>query len=356
MPGSDRIAVRFMADFLHSRRAFLAAAAASAVRAGQASPYETPYKYGKLTLAASPNKGDFDSRSVDSPFVFQHDGLFYMTYIGWDGTGYQTGLASSSDLVNWRKLGAILRRDPKSEVTRYNIAMNWIVRENALNSPGRLKKVRGRFLGVYHAYPQAGYETGPAVIGLCWSDDLHKWTVDPPFLSPKDGAAWERGGLYKPCLVEEDGTFYLFYNAKTDKENGWREQTGVATSKDLKSWTRFEGNPILPNGGPGSWDEKFASDPCVLRDGATWVMFYYGLDAKWKARDLLATGSSPFRFTKVNQILVDTGAPGSVDETYAHKPSVVSHDGMLYHYYCAVAGKYPNETRGISVARSRPWS
>ena len=85
-------------------------------------------------------------------------------------------------------------------------------------------------------------------------------------------------------------------------------------------------------------------------------MFYYGLDGKGKARDLLATGTSPFRFTKVNEILVDVGAPGSVDETYAHKPGVLWHDGALYHYYCAVAGKFPNEVRGISVARSRPWS
>jgi hypothetical protein len=85
-------------------------------------------------------------------------------------------------------------------------------------------------------------------------------------------------------------------------------------------------------------------------------MFYYGLDAPGKARDLLATGTSPFRFTKANEILVDVGPPGSVDETYAHKPSVVWHDGALYHYYCAVAGRYPTEKRGISVGRSRQWS
>jgi predicted GH43/DUF377 family glycosyl hydrolase len=165
-----------------------------------------------------------------------------------------------------------------------------------------------------------------------------------------------RGGLYKPCLLEERGTYYLFYNAKTDKQRGWREQTGVAISKDLKNWTRYENNPLVLNGGNGSPDEIFASDPCVLVDGSTWVMFYYGLDAKGKARDLLATGTSPFRFTKFNEILVDVGARGSVDETYAHKPSVLWHDGALYHYYCAVAGRFPNEIRGISVARSRPWS
>jgi predicted GH43/DUF377 family glycosyl hydrolase len=338
-----------------SRRALLAAALPAALHSAE-SPYATPYKYGKLVLAASPTKDEFDCRSVDCPFVFQHGGLFYMTYVGFDGTGYQTGLASSPDLVQWRKLGAILRRDPSSPITRYNIAMNWILRDNALHSPGKARKVHGRYLGVYHAYPNAGYESGPAAIGLCWSADLHHWEVEPPCLDPRDGADWERGGLYKPCLVEHAGTYCLFYNAKNARERGWREQTGVATSTDLKSWKRHEANPILANGGAGAPDEIFASDPCVLIDGSTWVMFYYGLDARGKARDLVATGATPFRFTKASQVLVDVGVPGSVDETYAHKPGVVWHGGALYHFYCAVAGKYPNETRGISVARSRPWS
>jgi hypothetical protein len=34
---------------------------------------------------------------------------------------------------------------------------------------------------------------------------------------------------------------------------------------------------------------------------------------------------------------------------------VIYHQGALYHFYCAVSGKYPAETRGIGVARSRPW-
>jgi predicted GH43/DUF377 family glycosyl hydrolase len=321
-----------------------------------ANPYLTPYKIGRLVLAASGARSDFDSRSVDCPFVFEHNGLFYLTYVGFDGAGYQTGLASSRDLVEWRKLGCILKRNPDSPITRHNVAMNWIVRENALRSRGSLKRIRGRFLGAYHAYPNAGYESGPAVIGLCWSDDLFHWSLDEPCLRPEEGADWERGGLYKPCLVEHEGTFYLFYNAKTSEPRGWREQTGVAVTTDLKTFRRYERNPIVSNGGPGSPDERFASDPCVLHDGRKWVMFYYGLDAKGKARDLLAVGDDAYSFRKSNTILIDVGAARTVDETYAHKPGVVWNNGALYHFYCAVAGRYPNETRGISVARSVPWT
>jgi predicted GH43/DUF377 family glycosyl hydrolase len=230
-----------------------------------------------------------------------------------------------------------------------------ILREDALKSAARLQKVDGRYLGAWHAYPNQGYEAGPAVIGLAWSDDLHHWQRTEPILRPEDGAAWERGGLYKPYLVKSGDTYYLFYNAKNDVARGWVEQTGLATSKDLETWTRFTGNPILPAGGPDSWDARFASDPAVVRYKNRWALYYYGLAANGRARELLALGEDPYHFTKVPEILVDVGPPGSIDEDYAHKPSVISHHGDLYHFYCAVGGKWPNDVRGISVARSRPW-
>jgi len=346
-----------MPNLSPSRRDFLLTSTFAFAPRVASPSFETPYKLNKLVVSASSSDpAAFDSHSVDCPFVFHHAGQFYMTYIGFDGKGYQTGLASSTNLTDWQKLGCILQRDPNSPITRFNIAMNWIVRENSIHSQGELKRIHGRFLGVYHAYPNPGYEEGPAVIGLCWSTDLMHWKVDPPCLLPQNGADWERGGLYKPCLVEDHGTFYLFYNAKTAGKR-WHEQTGVATSTDLKTWQRYSANPIVPNGPEGSWDEVFASDPCVLQSSPRgWTFFYYSLDTKGKARDLLATGPDLFHPVKVPRILIDVGPPGTVDSTYAHKPSVVTFDHSLYHFYCAVSGKYPNETRGISVARSNPWS
>jgi predicted GH43/DUF377 family glycosyl hydrolase len=156
--------------------------------------------------------------------------------------------------------------------------------------------------------------------------------------------------------VKSGDTYYLFYNAKNNVERGWVEQTGLAMSKDLKTWTRYAGNPILPAGAPDAWDARFASDPAVFRYKRQWVLYYYGLAANGRARDLLALGEDPEHFTKVPQIMIDVGPPGSIDEDYAHKPSVISYRHDLYHFYCAVGGKWPNDVRGISVARSRPWS
>jgi len=326
----------------------------------QIAPFRTPYKYGKPVLAASPDPSAFDCKSVDDPFVFLHHGVFHMLYIGFDGTGYQTGLAKSTDLIRWERVACVARRDPNSKYTRYNIALSCLLREDGLTSRGRLKRVHGRFLGAWNAYPNAGYEAGAAVIGLAWSDDLLHWDLTDPILFPNDGAPWEHGGLYRPNLIEHDGVFCLYYNAKTDllpksEGGGWLEQSGVATSRDLKTWTRYAGNPILRNGGPDSWDARFASNPFVVQHKDLWGMYYFGLDRHGVARELLALGHDPFHFEKVNEIIIDRGAPGTVDETFAHKPCVIFHNGALYHFYCAVSGKWPNEVRGISVARSTPW-
>lgn len=310
----------------------------------------TPYKSNQLVIGPSRRKGEFDSESADVAFVFHHGGRFYMTYVGFDGEGYQTGLASSEDLKTWKKEGVILRRNPRSPITRYNIALTWILRENNVFSKGELKKVGGRYLAAYHAYPKPGLEEGPAVIGLATSADLRHWEVGEPCLRPEDGAAWERAGLYKACLLETGGLYYIFYNAKNQPDN-WHEQTGFATSRDLKQWVRFAGNPVLRNGPPGSLDERFASDPCVLRYRDGWAMFYFGLDDKGVARDLLALSGDLREARKCSGPLIDVGPQGSVDSTYAHKPSVVFHNGVLYHFYCAVSKEFG---RGISLATSSP--
>jgi predicted GH43/DUF377 family glycosyl hydrolase len=325
-------------------------------------PYRTPFKYPHLILDATHNPTDFDSRAVDDPIVFRANNTFNMFYIGFDGTGYQTGLATSPDLIHWTRKALVGPRDPASKYTKFNLAMTCILRDKRLRSRGDALKINGRYLAAWNAYPGAGYEEGAAVIGLAWSHDLLHWDLTDPILFPQNGAAWEHGGLYRPDLMLDNGTYYLYYNAKTDtlpksEGGGWHEQTGVATSRDLKTWTRYTGNPILRNGPHDSRDARFASNPYVVRNGHEYAMFYFGFGYQRPGRacEMIATGPDPLHFTKSPEILIDTGAPGTIDETFAHKPSVIFHDGALYHFYCAVSGKWPDEVRGIAVARSKPW-
>ena len=319
----------------------------------------TPHKLNKLVLAPSFTEGDFDSIGVDVPFLFRHDGRYWMTFVGFDGVGYRTGLAVSDDLVNWEKQGLLIDRGPAGSPTEFNVAMSWIIRENDLYSAGELKKFDGKYVGTYHAYPAPGYESGPAAIGICTSTDLRSWEMRPPCFHAQDGADWEYGGLYKSCIVEHEGTFYMFYNAKT-VASPWVEQTGLAVSTDLEHWERYEGNPVIPNGPAGAVDDRFCSDPCVMRMDNMWVMFYFTLSSDGHARETAAVSSDLVHWEKTDEVLIDVGPEGSIDADYAHKPGVIVKDGVLYHYYCAVGprdeirvGKHNvGQNRGISLAVS----
>jgi predicted GH43/DUF377 family glycosyl hydrolase len=327
----------------------------------------TPFKFGEYVLTGSTDPQAFDSQYITSPFVFSSGDTFYMTYLGFDGIGYQTGIAQSADLIRWEKRGVIGPRIADSRYLAYNNAITWILRDNELGSSSALKKVGGRYLSTWHAYPHAGFEGGAAVIGLAWSDDLFTWEWGDPVIEPGDGAAWERGGLYKSCLVESDGTYYLFYNAKdrteADGTDLWHEQIGVATSSDLRTWVRDPGNPVVANGGPESYDECFASDPNVLRCGDVWAMVYFGLSSDHHARQLAAFSSDLVSFDKVDELLLECGSPGSLDDRYAHKAALISWRGDLYHFYEARSdyplaseqAAFPAGRQGIAVARSRPW-
>lgn len=321
----------------------------------------TPYKFPQLVLPPSFKEGEYDALAVDCPFLFKHKRRFYMTHVGFDGTGYRTGIAWSKDLVKWEKEGLLIDRGPAGSVTEFNVALTWILRDNDLYGTGELRPVDGKFIGTYHAYPKPGYETGPAAIGICRSKDFHKWDLKDPVLhaSDPDAGEWESGGLYKSCLLEHEGTYYMFYNAKT-KDEPWVEQTGLATSTDLKLWKRHPGNPVLPVGPKGAIDDIFCSDPCVVRCGDVWAMFFYTLGSDGRARDSVAFSDDLLTWHKSNEILIDVGAPGSIDARYAHKPAVFTLDGNLYHYYCAVAPAPEKkmgdvevgEIRGIALARS----
>ncbi len=305
----------------------------------------TPQKRNELILKPSLEKGAFDSHAVDCPFVYMHDDRYYMLFIGFDGVGYRTGLAYSDDLISWEKQGLLIDRGEKGSVTEYNIAFTQIIRENELFGLGQLKPIHNRYVGTYHAYPEPGYEAGAACIGIGYSNDLSSWELAEPVLFAEQGMEWEQGGLYKSWIVEHQGTFYMFYNAKTTEQQ-WHEQIGLASSTDLIHWERYAHNPIIQNGEKGAFDERFCSDPAVYWCEDHWVMVYFGLAADGHARNGVAISNDLLHWEKQNVLLIDVGAPGTIDSQHAHKACLFYKDKRLYHFYCAVSRETRPYIRG----------
>ncbi|MFN3382040.1 MAG: glycosylase, partial [Runella zeae] len=63
---------------------------------------KTPHKYG-LVMIPSDN-----SKKLDCPTVFRKNKQWFMTYLVFDGRGYETWLAKSKNLLDWETLGKVM--------------------------------------------------------------------------------------------------------------------------------------------------------------------------------------------------------------------------------------------------------
>ena len=91
------------------------------------------------------------------------------------------------------------------------------------------------------------------------------WDKQPFALTVATEKPWNEIHLWAPHVIRHDGTYYMFYCAG-DKDHA-KYKIHLATSKDLKTWTRHPKNPLVIDG----FD---ARDPFVMRRGGEWLLYY----------------------------------------------------------------------------------
>jgi beta-fructofuranosidase len=121
-----------------------------------------------------------------------------------------------------------------------------------------------------------------ARIGHAVSDDLRTWELLPDALSPGPAGTWDDRATWTGSVVEHDGTWYLFYSAVSDAEDGLVQRIGLATSDDLIHFEKLDG-PVLTTDARyyetldlEVWIEETCRDPWVFADpdGDGWWMYY----------------------------------------------------------------------------------
>lgn len=309
---------------------------------------KTPFKYG-IVLRGVPNQ------MVDCPSLFRHHGSWYMLYVAIaDKIGYETFLARSEDLLNWRTLGKVLSFTGKGW-DAWQADGGVALVDTRWGGSASLDRYRGKYWMSYLGGARQGYEPDPLSIGIAWTRDPTRaveWTraKENPVLTPCDADVreFERLTLYKSTILRDEARllgapFVMFYNAKV--KNGY-ERIGMALSKDMVHWSRFGPNCVLANG--EDRQNGISGDPQIVRMNDLWVMFYFGAGWKPKAFDTFAVSRDLVHWTQWDgPHLVEPSEPW--DETYAHKPWVLKHEGVVYHFYCAVG----NQGRVIALATSK---
>ncbi len=332
----------------------------------------TPYKYG-MVVAPTDNY-----HKIDCPTVFRVGDKWLMTYVvyngkdGTDGRGYETWLAESDDLLHWTTKGRILSyKDDGWDMNQrggFPALIDWTWGGNY-----GISKYKNKHWMTYIGGHGTGYEAvrEPLNIGMAWTDaditKAHEWqSANKPLLSinDKDAQWWEKLVQYKSTIYDDPAKtlgkrFVMFYNAGgiNPKNNLKAERIGIALSNDLKKWKRYDGNPVFANEVGGiitgdaqivRMDSSLTSHPSPL-----YVMFYfkaYDPSRKYNAFNTFAVSRDLIYWqTWDGEDLIIPSKP--YDEMFAHKSYVVKHDGVVYHFYCAVNN---DQQRGIAVATSVP--
>jgi predicted GH43/DUF377 family glycosyl hydrolase len=320
-------------------------------------PYRGWHYHPDHVIPANPAiEGYGDVRMTDVPTVFQLPGdpKWYLSFIGFDGRGYQSFIAESEDLVNWTNPRLAMGYGPEGEFDHGGVVLGAYLYESYdIRAPRTLKRKDGKFWSLYGAYPrQGGYELRPGYEGVAVSDDGLSWrrAKDEPILSihQHDCGEWEKDCIYQPWLVEHGGRYHNFYNAA----NGKIEQLGLAFSGDLLEWRRHPQNPVIPHGPEGSYNQQFSADAKVFRDGDHWTAFFFGV-GRGGAHIMAAFSYDLLHWTVDPEPLYKAGGnPSGVDKQYAHKISLVWNPAneTYYLFYNAVG----NQGRGIGLITSKP--
>ena len=333
---------------------------------------KTPYKYG-MVVAPEDNY-----HKIDCPMVYHEGNRWFMTYVvyngkdGTDGRGYETWLATSDDLLQWKTLGRLLCYADKgwdmNQRAGYPALIDW-----TWNGSYEMAKYKGRHWMSYFGGEGTGYESvrKPLNMGMASTKgditQAHPWETSPaPVLSINDKSAqwWEKLTHYKSTVYWDRNKtlgkpFVMFYNAAgINPANQLKaERIGIALSSNMTSWRRLPlrtakrktGNPVFFHEAPGI----ITGDAQIVKFPHYYVMFYfsaYNPERKYNAYNTFAVSRDLVNWQDWEGAdLVYPSKP--YDDMFAHKSYVLKHQGVVYHFYCAVnhAGQ-----RGIAVATSVP--
>lgn len=198
--------------------------------------------------------------------------------------------------------------------------------------------------GLYYNF-YSGYDGRAWHTGLATSSDGERWRKQGKVLSP-DAGTWEGGYIAaNGSAVVAQNRFLYWYQAGAESS----PQIGLARSEDGKVW-RKEPKPVLVTGPRGSWDERGAADPYVLRLGDFYYMYYLGQDRARRQRLGLARSPDGVRWEKLrSNPLLELGAGGAFDENGLGEPAVWQSHGA---YWMLYTGRDRQEYRRIGLARS----
>ena len=142
-----------------------------------------------------------------------------------------------------------------------------------------------------------------------------------------------------PEIVFKDGQFYLFYWQLAQRSTGF--EIHLSTSADGFCFERCSENPVLPAGQPGSWDSHTVETPRIFKEEELYYMVYCGSNQHddYPAHAGLAMSRDLVRWKKYEgNPIFSRGEPGEWDEGAIWFTTVEKIAGIYYMWYEGYGG------------------
>ncbi len=253
-------------------------------------------------------QGDLEYDFVDCPSLMEHDQDYFLFY--------------ETKVKGFEKKSNIKKAVKRKIICSLPIALRRLM----IKFKRELHDKKGISLALSHAQ---GRE-----IFFYKSNDYMDFSKSKriPALSLKDNQGWDKEGVFSPRVFKFKDKFFLLYGGS----DGSKVCSGFAVSDDLYNWKRWAHNPILFPGSDGSWDQRHAVivDILELEDG--YCGFYEGEDKNNRLRTGIAYSKDLVSWEKFDRNpIIDLGPKGSFNERMAVGPRVIRIDNTIYLFYGA---------------------
>lgn len=214
--------------------------------------------------------GTFDEHGTMIADVIQHNGKYYMYYMGWqrsDTVPYMNmlGLAVSDDGTNFTKVseGPVMGNNRFMPLGIGNVSV--LLEE-----------------GVFHMWythyrpwipTDKGYRPNYD-IRYAWSENGLDWNYGPQCIAPADA----NEALATPCVRHLGGKYHMWYSYRPGVDAAGKSgpyRIGYATAEERTAWTRRDAEMTLGVSAEG-WDAEMVCYPDVLETSEGIYMFYCG--------------------------------------------------------------------------------
>ncbi|HEY3051474.1 MAG TPA: hypothetical protein VGJ40_07075 [Gaiellaceae bacterium] len=323
---------------------------------GTSSPDGIVWSGPSPALNPSGNNNNFDYSNLNGPELLQDPGTptpYKLYYSGntIDANGNfhtRIGLATSNDGNSFNKFSGSQTGGSTFDVGGLGTAFDGRQASGlAVAAPAGASP---KFVGFY--WGTRGSDFKPR-LGEATSTDGSGW-AKAPVSAPNGGAlfglgnpaAFDNGGQRDPSVIDDSATYHLFF---TGLSSGGTRSIGYASTPedaatkqpDNASWSAR--SQLLAGDGSG-FDASGVAHPSVIKDGATYVMYYAGLDSSGGAKIGRATASAPNGpYTRTAGPVLDIGAATEFDATSVKDPVVVQ----------AGAGDYRMLYTGVETLEGR---